>query len=186
MGRLCEEAWREGLVSGAGEGARYLVGDPPVLARPVRRLRHRLVQRLVAAVLVAGLGAWAPAPASATAGQIDAEAMRLALDAAEGAVTLAGAAEAFTAAYVAHGGSEADAARALQSLAADGFGAPDPLVAHMVPERLAPPTSPARALAALPRASRAPLALPTARAVQRSAAAWRAEPRRAPAQPRAP
>ena len=117
---------------------------------------------------------------------MDADAARAALDAVGDAATLADAADAFAEAYVAHGGAEADAARVFQSLAADGFGAPDPLVAHIVPSRLAAPAPPARALGPLPLADRIAVDLPAVGIASRHQAVPTGAVRRATSQPRAP
>ena len=152
----------------------------------MRRLRHRLVQRLVAAALLVGLGAaWSPG-AEARAARADAVALEAALEAASAAPTLDAAAAAFAEAFVAHGGRAEEAPALFGALVSQGFGAPDPLAEAFVPGRLAAPSL-GRALAACAPASPAPLS-PAARLRPCGPAPSpaRPSPRRSPRAPRAP
>lgn len=153
----------------------------------MRRLRNRLVQRLVAAALLVGLGAaWAPG-AEAASGQADAVALQAALDAAVAAPTLDAASTAFAAAYVAHGGLADEAPALFDALVSQGFGAPDPLDEAFVPGRLVAPTPAHRGAAALaPETARdAPTEARGATAATIEAQA-QPSPRRSPCAPRAP
>lgn len=155
--------------------------------RPLRRLRHRLVQRLVAAALLVGLGAaWAPG-AEARAAQTDAIAFQAALDAAVAAPTLDAAATAFADAYVANGGHAGEAPALFHALVSQGFGAPDPLAEAFVPGRLAAPSPSSRGLAALaPDASDARVATAGPVPVAVVPVPGRPSPRQSPCAPRAP
>lgn len=177
-------AREEGRAARRGRGRRYLWGNP----RPsVRRLRHRLVQRLVAVALLVGLGAaWAPG-AEARAARTDAVALEAALDAAAAAPTLDAAAVAFAEAFVAYGGDAAEAPAIFGALVSQGFGAPDPLAEAFVPGRLAAPAPSSRTLAALaPATPEAPLAVARPAAPAPDAVSARPSARRTPHAPRAP
>ena len=157
----------------------------------MRLLRHRLLQRLVALLLVAGVGASAVPTASASAPSgahgLDARAVEAARGAARQAPTRGAAADAFVATYVRLTGDSGAAEALYRLLLGDAIGGVPPAVPPAAVVSAAPATAPGSSSAGvLVAASRldarcAPTVRPPApRVAARPAAALCAARARAP------